>query len=269
MSNTYCLINCEGNIFVIYLKNKEIMAEILLEDGTGKISFKINKFSIIKYLNNDIKLNDILDKSSLKTVELYNYSTKSILQINKKQVGKLSCGDEYYTNLVDGMKLSFEKRIELAVRVNYIPLDYKKIMDLVKHYYFLKEKLDLLYFTFGDHNFTKKQCEKQLNDLKHYFIDIEIPFEFVSTDEIEKLNIDKVCLKEDCNFDLIKIGKKDINNITNKEMNYMVYRLSDLIANLNNKPRFWSKRAKNKYIEEYKDHYYPFKRNIVIDDILK
>ena len=52
-------------------------------------------------------------------------------------------------------------------------------------------------------------------------------------------------------------------------MNYLVYRLSDLIADLNKKPRFWNKKAKNKYIIEYKDHYYHLIRNIVIDDILK
>ena len=50
MSNTYTLINCEGNIFVIYFKDKEIIAEVLLEDGTGKISFEINKFSLIQHL---------------------------------------------------------------------------------------------------------------------------------------------------------------------------------------------------------------------------
>ena len=127
MSNTYTLINSEGNIFVIHFKDKEIIAEILLEDGTGKISFEINKSSIIKYINNEITLNDLLEKSPKKKVQFYNYNSKSISRINKNQVGKLSCGDEYYINLPLEMKLSFEKRIELAVRANYIALDLKKI----------------------------------------------------------------------------------------------------------------------------------------------
>ncbi len=269
MTNTYTLINSEGNIFVVYFKNKEIIAEIHLQDGSGKILFNINKFSIIKYLHNELKLNDLLEKSSIKTVQLYNYSTKSMSQICKKQVGKLACGDEFYDNLPEGMKMTFEKRVELAVRACHVTLELEKIMIMLKDYYYLREKIQLLYLTFGNNYKIKKQYQKQLDDLINFFLEKKIPFDFINYDEIGRLNINKVCLKNDCNFDLFEIGNKDLNKVTNKEMNYLVYHLSDLIADLNKTPRFWSKKAKNKYIEEYKDHYYPFKRNLVIDDILK
>lgn len=269
MSNKYPLINCEGDILVIFFEKNNITAQALLDDGTGKILFDINKSSIIKYLNNEIKLKNLLEKSLSKTVEFYDFNSKLSSKINKKDVGKLSCEEDYYINLPLEMILPFEKRIELAVKVNYIALDFKKIMDLVKHYYYLKEKTQLLYLTFGDNNPIKKKCEKQLNDLKNYFIDMEIPFEFVSEHEIPRLNINKVCLINEFGIDIIKLLKKDINKITNKEMNILVYNLSDLIADLNKTPRFWNKKAKSKYIQEYKDHYYPIKRNIVINDILK
>ncbi|MBC5836016.1 hypothetical protein G6N05_14105 [Flavobacterium sp. F372] len=269
MTNTYTLINCEGDIFVIHFKNNKITAEVLLDDGSGKISFIINKLSILKYLHNEIKLNDLLEKSSVIRVKLYDYNTKSTSQIVKKQVGKLSCGDEFYDNLPEGMKLTFEKRVELAVRACHVTLDLEKIMIMIKDYYFLREKVQLLYLTFGKNNKVKKQYQKELDDLINFFVDKKIPFDFISYDEIGRLNIDKVCLKNDCNLDLFKIGHKDLNNVSNREMNYLVYHLSNLIADLNKTPRFWSKKAKNKYIEEYKDHYYPFKRNIVINNILK
>lgn len=268
MSNTYKLINSEGDIFVVYFKNKKIIAKVLLEDGSGKISFEIQKFLIIKYLNNEIKLNYILEKSFTKTVDLYNYKTKSTSQIIKKRVGRLSCGDDYYVNLPEGMIMSFDKRVELAVRVNHLVLDFEKIMKEVRNYYFLKEKNELLYFTFGDNNPLKIKYEKQLEIARNYLESIDVPFIFASYDEVKKLNLNKVCLKE-CGLSLEKIVRKNLNSITNREFNYMVYRLSDLIVDLNRNSRFWSKKAKNKYIFEYKDHYYSYKRNIVIDDILK
>lgn len=269
MTNTYTLINCEGDIFVIYIKNNKITAEILLDDGSGKISFIIKKLSILKYLHNEIKLNDLLEESSVIRVELYDYKTKSTSQIVKKQVGKLSCGDELYDNLPEGMKLSFEKRVELAVRVCHVTLDIEKIMIMIKDYYYFREKIQLLHLTFGNNYKIKNQYQQQLDDLINFFIEKKIPFDYISFDEIQNLNINKVNLKEDCNFDINKIILKEIHKITNKEMNYLVYLLSGLIADLNKTPRFWNKKAKNKYIQEYKDHYYTFKRSIVIDNILK
>ena len=48
MSNKYTLINCEGNILVIFFEKNKITAQALLEDGTGKVFFEIKKFEIIK-----------------------------------------------------------------------------------------------------------------------------------------------------------------------------------------------------------------------------
>lgn len=70
-------------------------------------------------------------------------------------------------------------------------------------------------------------------------------------------------------LNLTSIGQKEIDKISNKEMNYLVYQLSNQIVNLDKYPRFWSKKAKNKYINKYKDHCYLFRRNILIDNILK
>lgn len=272
MTNTYCLINSEGNIFDICFENEKITAKVLLEDGSGKISFEIDSHLILEYLNNEINLNDLLQESKIKTVELYDYKTKSILQINRELVSKLACGDEYYTNLYEGMKLPFVKRIELAVRANSISLDLKKIMNMIKHYYYLKQKMELLYYTFGNDNPAKIKCEKQLKDIRQHFMLIDIPLLFVSCEEIEKLNIKKICLKKDFNFDIKLIkerGEKDINNLTNKEMNYLAYHRSNSIVNLNRNPHFWSKKARNEYIHEHKANYSSFKAFIVIDNIFK
>ncbi len=269
MKNTYTLLNCEGDILVIYFSKNKITAQALLDDGSGKISFEIQKFEIIKYLHSDITIDDLIQKSSIVDVELYDYKTKLRSTIDKNLIGQLACGNSLYNNLPFELKMSFPKRIELAVRANYLALDFKKAMEMVKNYFYLQEKLQLLSLTFGDNNATTKKCKKQFVDLRHNLLEFEIPIEFANYNEIQNLGIKQVCLEKECNLDLIKIVKKDIDKVTNKEMNYLVYRLSDLIADLNKNPRFWNKKAKNKYIQEYSDHYFPFKRNIVIDDVLK
>ncbi len=143
-------------------------------------------------------------------------------------------------------------------------------METIKHYFYLREKYELLIMTYSNDNPVLKKCTKQLGETRDYLFQIEMPFEFIHPKEIEQLRLEKVSLKEECGMDLFKIvGEKDILEISSREMNYLVYRLSDLIVDLNQSPRFWTKKAKLKYVEEYKDHYYTFKRNIVISDILK
>jgi hypothetical protein len=51
-------------------------------------------------------------------------------------------------------------------------------------------------------------------------------------------------------------------------MNYLAYQLSNLIADLKIYPRFWSKKTKLLYLKEYSNDYFPFTRNIKIDNIL-
>lgn len=269
MTNVYTLLNCEGDILVIYFSKNKITAQALLDDGSGKISFEIQKFEIIKYLHSELTLEELIQKSSVKEVQFYDYSSKSKSIICKKIIGKLACGTSLYNNLPLELKMSFPKRIELAVMANYIALDFKKVMEMIKDYFYLQEKLQLLSLTFGDNNVTTKKCKKQFVDIRHTLLEFEIPVEFANSNEIQNLGIKQVCLKKECGLDLIKIVKKDIDKVTNKEMNYLVYRLSDLIADLNKNPRFWNQKAKNKYIQEYSDHYFPFKRNVVIDDVLK
>jgi hypothetical protein len=269
MSNSYALINCEGNILVFFFEKNKITAQALLDDGTGKVFFEIKKFEIKKYLHSDLKLDELLQKSSITNVEIYDYQTKLKSIICKKNIGKLACGDSYFNDIPYEMKLCFRKRIELSIRISNIALNFEKIMELILHYYFLKEKSKFLYFTFGAKNPITMQNQKQLDDVGSCLIEMEIPFEFVCYDEIKKLNIAKACLKEDCNIEINKIAGKNIYDLTNKEMNYLVYQLSNILINLNKYPRFWTKNNKNEYLKEYKDHYYKFRRNILIDDILK
>lgn len=269
MLNTYALLNCEGDILVINFGKNKITAQAMLDDGSGKISFKIQKFEIIKYLHSDITIDDLIQKSSIIDVELYDYKTKSWSTINKNLIGQLACGNSLYNNLPFELKMPFPKRIELAVESNYIALDFKKVMEMVKNYFYLQEKLQLLSLTFGENYSITKKCKKQFVDIRHVLLEYEIPIEFANNNEIQVLGIDQVCLEKECGLNLVKIIKKDIDKVTNKEMNYLVYRLSDLIADLNQNPRFWSQKAKKKYIQEYSDHYFTFKRNIIIEDVLK
>lgn len=268
MTNKYTLINCEGDILVIFFEKNKITAQALLDDGTGKVFFEIKKFEIIQYLHNDLKLDELIQKSSITNVEIYHYQTKLKSIICKKNIGKLACGDSFYNDIPFEMKMPFQKRIELSVRVSHIEMDYEKIMNLILHYYFLKEKSKFLFFTLGQKNTITKKNQKQLDDLGDFFYESEIPYEFVCYADIEKLNIAKACLNEE-SFDLNKIAGKEIDKISNKEFNYLVYHLSDIIINLNKYPRFWSKKNKYEYIREYKNHYYQFKRNLVINNILK
>ena len=268
MSNTYCLLNCEGDILSIFFEKNKITAQALLDDGSGKVFFNIKKFEIIKYLHSVLTLEQLIKKSSIKEVEIYDYSTKSKSTISKKLIGQLACGNSKFNNLPWEMKMPFAKRIELAVRANHTTLSFKKVMEIIKHYFYLREKYELLTMTYNNNHPVIKQCTKQLSETRDYLFQIEIPLEFIHPKEIEQLRLEKVNLEEECGLNLFKIGQKDINEVTNKEMNYLVYRLSDLIVDLNQSPRFWNQKAKLKYIEEYKDHYYSFKRNIIIDNIL-
>lgn len=266
---SFSVINCEGDIFAIHFHKNKTTGQALLEDGSGKITFTIQKFEIIKYLFSEITLEDIIQKSSIKEVELYHYNTRSTSTINKKTVGELACGKSLFNDLPNPMKLNFKKRVELAVRANFAALDFQKIWHLVKHCFLLKEKYELLVFTFGENHSVAEKCKKQYIDLRNFLSENEIPIEFVNKDEIESLKLEKADLDVECGLNLHKIGQKDIMDITNIEMNYLVYHLSDLIADLRYSPRFWTKKAKLKYIKEYQDHYIPFKRQITIDAILK
>lgn len=267
MTNKYTLINCEGDMLIFFFEKNKITAQALLDDGTGKVFFEIKNFEIIQYLHNDLKLDELIQKSSITNIELYDYQTKTKSTINKKLVSKLACGDSFYNDIPFEMKMPFQKRIELSVRASHIEMDYEKIMNLVMHYYFLKEKSKFLYFTFGAKNPLTMHNQKQLDDLGNFLYESEIAFEYVCYADLEKLNISKACLEEE-SFDLNKIVGKEIEKISNKEFNYLVYHLSDIIINLNKYPRFWSKKNKNEYLKEFKDDYYKFKRNIVIDDVL-
>lgn len=269
MSNTYTLLNCESDILVIKFDKNKITAQALLDDGSGKISFEIQKFEIIKYLHSDLTLNQLLQRSSITNVELYDYKTKSKSKISKQLIGTLTCGNSLFNNLPLGMKMPFAERIELAVRANYLALNFNKIMEMVKYYYYLNEKLLFLRYTFGEKNIFKLRCEKQLEDIRQNLIELEIPFEFGDYDEIQKLGIKEICLKNELGLDHVEIIQKDLKSITDIEMNYLVYKISDVIVDINEKPKFWIKKQKKKYLKEFKNDYYPFKRNILIDDILK
>lgn len=269
MLNRYTLLSCEGDILVIKFDKNKITAQALLDDGSGKISFEIQKFEIIKYLHSYLTLHDLIQQSSITDVELYDYQTKSKSKISKQLIGTLTCGNSLFNNLPLGMKMPFAERIELAVRANYLALNFNKIMEMVMHYFYLNEKILFLSYTFGKNNSIKQRSEKQLNELKKYLNEIEIPFEFGEYDEIRSLGIKEICLKDEFGLDHIEIVQKDLKSITDIEMNYLVYKISDVIVDINEKPKFWIKKQKKKYLKEFKNDYYPFKRNILIDDILK
>lgn len=267
LSNNFNLIECEGVIFSITFKKNVVIGEVLLEDGSGKIIFDITKFSIIQYLHSGITLKDFVRKS--KNHKLYNNVTKSISVISKNNIGKISCEDDFYNDLPRDMIMPFPKRVELAVKANHIYLDYNKIMKMVRLFFYLNEKNEFLRLTFRNkYKDVKERCYKALIDLRHFLVESEMPILFASNRDIKDLSIEKINLEEECSLSLVKIGSKDIFQLSNIETNYLVYHLSDLVADLNHKPRFWDKAAKMTYLEEYRDHYVPFKRDLIVNDIL-
>lgn len=267
MVTTYCLINCDGDIFKINFKKNKITAQALLKNGEGKIIFDVSKFSIIQYLHSGITLKGLLEKS--KQIEFYDFATRSISTINKMNVGNLSCGDDLYNDLSSDMILSFPKRIELAVRASHIDSEYAKMLELVRQYFYLREKLEFLSLTFSKKKIEiTHSCYQAMIDLRHFLIESEIPILFASERDIKFLNVDKLDLKKECGLCLKKIGSKDLFELTNIETNYLVYHLSDLVADLNKRPRFWNKATKMEYLKNYGDHYIPFKRDLIINDIL-
>ena len=263
------MIISEGNIFVIIFNKNKIMAQVMLDDGSGKVFFPISKYLISKYLFSEINLDTLLQKSEAKTVEYYDRITKATSIINKALVGELSCGQGLYNDLPRDMIMPFPKRIELAVRVSYKAVNYTKIMEYVKQYFFIKEKYEVIVLIYGENCPISQRYYKQLMDLNHFMHDLEIPIDYANHTDITALKIEKVCLQEHFGLSLHKIAKKDFFKLNNIETNYLTYRLSNLIADLIIYPRFWSRKTKLLYLKDYGDHYFPYTRNIKIDDILE
>lgn len=265
MSNTYCLINSEGDIFVINFKNEKIIAKALLEGGKGKITFEVDKLLVNEFLNNKIKLKILLDNSSTKTVEYLDYETNSTSNVNKELVGELSCGDEYYFNIPEGMIMSYEKRIELAIRTNKLKLDFNEMMNRIRNYFYIKKKNELVYNIFGSKNPILIEYEKEWCKERQHFEDIDIPVLHICHNEGERLNTKKVCLKEDFNLDIKEISEKKIIDLTREEINYLSYYRVNFHIDLARNPNFWTEEAKKQIIQNWVDDYSPFRGYVSTD----
>lgn len=268
-ARVYNMIISEGNIFVIIFNKNKIMAQVMLADGSGKVFFPISKYLISKYLFSEIDLDTLLKKSPTKTVEYYDRETKKTSTVDKTLVGELSCGPILYNDLSRSMILSFPERIELAVRISDMAVNYSEIWEYVKQYFSLKEKYEVITLIYGDNCPISERYYRQLMDLNHFLHDFEIPIDFVHHTDIVAMEIEKACLEKDFGLSLYTIAKRNIFKLNHIEMNYLAYRLSNLIADLKIYPRFWSKKTKMLYLKEYGDHYFSYTRNIVIDDVLK
>lgn len=267
--SVYNMIVSEGNIFLLIFKKNKIIAEIMLNDGSGKIIFPVSKYQISKYLFSELTINGLLAKSLSKTVEYYDRETKTTTIIDKSLVGELSCGPILYNDLSRDMIMSFPERIELAALVSYSAVNYDKIMEYVRQYFYLKEKYEVIVLIYGENCPISQRYYKQLIDLNHFMHDFEIPIDYAHPKDIVALKIERASLENDYNLYLDKIAKKDIFKLSNIEMNYLAYRLSNLIADLKIYPRFWTKRIKLLYLKDYANDYFPYTRNITIDDILE
>lgn len=263
------MIISEGNIFVLIFKKNKIMAQARLDDGTGKVFFPTTKYQISKYLYSEINLDTLLQKSPADKVEFYDHTKNTTSIIDKTLVGKLSCGQALYNDFPRDMIMSFPKRVELAVQVNPEYLDYKKIMEYVRQYFYIKEKYEVIVLIYGDKCPISERYYRQLMDLNHLLHDFEIPIDYVHHTDIVAMEIEKACLEKDFGLSLHKIAKKDFFRLSNIETNYLAYRLSNLIADLKIYPKFWSKKTKLLYLKDYGDHYFQYTRNIVIDDVLE
>lgn len=263
------LIVSEGNIFSVIFKKNKITAQVFLDDGSGKIFFPISKYLISKYLFSELNLDALLQKSLTDTVEFYDHTTNTTSTIDKTLVGTLSCGLGLYNDFPRDMIMPFPKRIELAVRVCFKAVNYSKIMEYVRQYFYIKEKYEVIVLIYGNNCPISKRYYRQLMDLYHFLHDFEIPIDYAHHTDIVALKIERACLEKDFRLNLNEIAKKDIFKLNNVQMNYLAYRLSNLIADLILYPRFWTKKTKLLYLKDYGDHYFPYTRNIKIDDILE
>ena len=97
------IINSEGTILGLYNLNSSLYLGSLLKDGSGMIYYSTNNDLLRKYLNSEIRLDQLYGESEdLIVTRMYRNETVSFLKQDLTDL--IECGDQYYKEISGLMK---------------------------------------------------------------------------------------------------------------------------------------------------------------------
>lgn len=97
------LINSEGSILALYIREDTYYLGSYLTDKSGTLYYSTNKLDLIDYINSKIKLIDLYNKSEDFIVQRkYRSDVQSFLKEDMAQLIKFS--DNFYMDIPDSMR---------------------------------------------------------------------------------------------------------------------------------------------------------------------